>query len=105
MGEVPGGAEGDTLEYERANASEREDDEEDWIASDVSFAIVCHNTPALSTRQPELLATRGYKECGKGGDSHTNGPNDNPFIHCPLNDAEQEQPYRYFDETDPRDEE
>lgn len=88
MGEVPGGADGDTLEYERPNAGEREDDEEDWIASDVSFSIVYNNTPASSTRQSDILATRGYEVCGKEGDSHTNGPYDDPFIHCPLNDAE-----------------
>lgn len=74
MDEVPRGIDGDTLEYERAEAGECEDDEEAWIASAVSFAIVCHCIQASSACHSALLATRGYAVCEKGGSSHTNGP-------------------------------
>lgn len=105
LSEVPRSTNRETLEYKRANAGEREDDEKAWIASDVSFAIVCHCIPASPLRKWALQVVKGYAVCRKGGASHTNGPYNNPFIHSPFNNAKQEKPHRNLDETDPRDEE
>lgn len=51
LSKVPRSTDRDTLKYERANAGEREDYEEAWVASDVSFAIVCHCIPASPPRK------------------------------------------------------